>query len=153
LLLSAPGRIPALLHASAFQRLTSGMSYRSCVIPGVRIGDDEAMELVRENLIRLTWKEERICAMLGIQHHQGRAGYGATVPEALRDLAANIENQDITVWVRRPAKPLREDGMLKAACPECGEITEFTDFAEVIAFVCDECGAGVDVERAAEPET
>jgi hypothetical protein len=47
--------------------------------------------------------------------------------------------------VRRPAKQYREDGVLKAACPECGGVTEFTHFDKVIAFVCDQCGAGVDV--------
>jgi hypothetical protein len=69
-----------------------------------RISDDEAMELVRENLIRLTWKDDRICAMLGLEFHPDHAGFGETVPQALRDLAAKIEKQDITVWVRRPVK-------------------------------------------------
>jgi hypothetical protein len=75
------------------------------------------MELVRENLIRLTWKDDRICAMLGIEFHQDRAGFGETVPEALRDLAAKIEKQDLTVWVRRPAKPYRDEGALKLRAP------------------------------------
>jgi hypothetical protein len=110
------------------------------------------MELVRENLIRLTWRGDRICAMLGIEFHDGRAGFGMTVPEALRNLAATIEEQAITVWVRRPATQYREQGVLKAACPECGAVKEFTEFATVIAFVCDECGAAVDVEREPEAE-
>jgi hypothetical protein len=48
---------------------------------------------VRENLIRLTWKDDRICAMLGIEFHPDHAGFGETVPEALLDLAAKIEKQ------------------------------------------------------------
>src|SRR6516162_7249965 len=84
------------------------------------ISDDKAMELVRENLIRLTWKDGRICAMLGIEFHPDHAGFGETVPQALRGLAARIEKQDITAWVRRPAKQYRDEGALKAACPECG---------------------------------
>jgi hypothetical protein len=111
------------------------------------------MELVRENLIRVTWKHDRICAMLGIEFHPDHAGIGETVPQALRDLAAKIEKQDITVWVRRPAKQYRDEGALKAACPECGAVTEFTDFAKVMAFVCDHCGAGVDVEDEPEPDS
>ena len=118
-----------------------------------RIGDDEAMELVRENLIRLTWKDDRICAMLGIEFHPDHAGFGETVPQAPRDLAAKIEKRDITVWVRRPAKQYREEGVRKAACPECGAVTEFTEFAKVMAFVCDHCGAGVDVEGEPEPDS
>jgi hypothetical protein len=51
------------------------------------------MELVRENLIRLTWKDDRICAMLGIEFHPDHAGFGETVPEALLDLAAKIEKR------------------------------------------------------------
>jgi hypothetical protein len=77
-----------------------------------RIGDDEAIKLVRENLIRLTWKGDRICAMLGIEFHSDHIGFGETVAEALRDLAAKIEKQNITVWVRRPAKQYRDKGVL-----------------------------------------
>jgi hypothetical protein len=73
--------------------------------------------------------------MLGIEFHQDRAGFGETAPEALLDLAAKIEKQDITVWVRRPAKPYLDEDALKAACPECGAVMEFTDFAKVTAFV------------------
>jgi hypothetical protein len=55
--------------------------------------------------------------MLGIEFHEGRAGFGMTVPEALRDLAAIIEEPAITVWVRRPAKQYREKGVPQAECP------------------------------------
>jgi hypothetical protein len=53
----------------------------------------------------------------------------------------------------RPAKQYRDEGALKAACPECGAVTELTDFAKVMAFVCDHCGAGVDVEGEPEPDS
>ena len=93
-----------------------------------------------------------MCAMLGIEFHPDHAGFGETVPQAPRDLAAKIEKRDITVWVRRPAKQYREEGVRKAACPECGAVTEFTEFAEMMAFVCDQCGAGVDVEGEPDPD-
>ena len=35
--------------------------------------------------------------------------------------------------------------MLKAQCPECGPISDMSELEEVIAYVCDECGRGVDV--------
>jgi uncharacterized protein (DUF983 family) len=68
------------------------------------------------------------------------------VPEALRDLAALLERQDINVWVLRPAKLYHEHGVLKAACPECGTIHEFAKFDNLTVLVCDECGEGVDIE-------
>ena len=46
----------------------------------------------------------------------------------------------------RPAEQYLEDGVLKAACPECGTVHEMSDFDRANAFVCDECGAGVDVD-------
>jgi hypothetical protein len=76
------------------------------------------VELIRETLVRLTWKGDRICAMLGIDFQEDRAGFGFTVPEALRELAAQIDRRDITVWVQRPARPYREGEAVKVACPE-----------------------------------
>jgi hypothetical protein len=52
----------------------------------------------------------------------------------------------VSVWVPAAAKQYVENGVLKAACPECGAIIEMSDFSRVIAFVCDEYGAGVDVD-------
>jgi hypothetical protein len=40
----------------------------------------------------------------------------------------------------------------KPLAQKCGAVTEFTDFAKVMAFVCDHCGAGVDVEDEPEPD-
>jgi hypothetical protein len=71
---------------------------------------------------------------------------GASVPDALRKLAAEIESRAVTIWVPVAAKPYQEDGVLKAACPECGGVHEMSDFDRVIAFVCDYCGAGVSVD-------
>jgi endogenous inhibitor of DNA gyrase (YacG/DUF329 family) len=39
--------------------------------------------------------------------------------------------------------------VLRVPCPECGAVTEMTEFDAVIALVCDECGAGIDVEQEA----
>jgi hypothetical protein len=36
--------------------------------------------------------------------------------------------------------------------PRMRAVTEFTEFAKVMAFVCDQCGAGVDVEGEPNPD-
>ena len=73
------------------------------------------------------------------------SGFGDDVPEALMDLANRIRSEETTIWVSRPAKQFSEGGVLKCACPECGHIRDMGAFDEVIAYVCNECGAGVDV--------
>ena len=104
------------------------------------------MDLLRVRRIQLLWNTNQICARLGLGDRDYPAGFGETVPEALRNLANAIESRDLKVWVPRAAKPYTEDGVQKIACPECGAI-HASDFDHVIAFVCDECGAGVDVEE------
>ena len=104
------------------------------------------MELVKVHEIRLARKGEQILAVLGFDLNGDCKAAGATVAEALRNLATEIDRRDITVWVPRPATQYSDGGVLKAACPECGAVHEMGDFARVIAFVCDECGAGVDVD-------
>ena len=51
-------------------------------LPRCRIGDHEPVELIRETLIRLTWKRDRICAALGIDFQNDRTGVGMTVPRS-----------------------------------------------------------------------
>ena len=46
-----------------------------------------------------------------------------------------------------PGRRRAEGGVLKAACPECGYVSEMSEFASVIAYVCEGCGEGIDVER------
>jgi len=36
--------------------------------------------------------------------------------------------------------------MVKRACPECGHVIEMGGLDQVIAFLCEGCAAGVDVE-------
>jgi hypothetical protein len=50
-----------------------------------------------------------------------------------------------TIWVPHPARQFIEEGVVKCACPECGNIKEMAGFDEVIAYACNEFGAGVDV--------
>jgi hypothetical protein len=97
-------------------------------------------------MIQLTRNGDRICARLGFHNIDYPMGYGSTLAEALRDLANMLDKLELKVWVPKPAKPYREDGVLKVACPECGAIKE-SDFEQVIAFVCDSCGLGIDVEN------
>src|SRR5947208_1466712 len=104
------------------------------------------MELLRARDIQLMWDGDQICALVGIDLVKGVGGFGSTVPEALRDLASQIERQrEIEIWVPQKATQYVEDGVLKSACPECGHVHVMSDYDEVIAYVCDECGAGVDV--------
>jgi hypothetical protein len=97
------------------------------------------MELLRVRQIQLFWNRDGICARLGLGDREYPAGFGATVPEALRNLANAIAQRDIKVWDPRAAKPYTENGVQNIACPECGAI-HASDFDHVIAFVCDECG-------------
>jgi len=104
------------------------------------------MELLRAQMVQLTWKEERVCAKLGFFEKDYPAGYGSNAAEALRDLARAIEESGAKVWVPQSAKPYIEDGVQKVRCPECGDV-HVSDFDQVLAYVCDACGAGVDVEH------
>jgi hypothetical protein len=65
--------------------------------------------------------------------------------DALRNLVSEIDRRELSVCVPAATKQYVENGVLRAACPECGAIHEMNEFSRVIAFVCDECGAGVDV--------
>jgi hypothetical protein len=89
------------------------------------------------------WDGNKICALAGSDLQEGVSGFGEDVPEALIDLVNRIRSEDTTIWVPRPARQFVEDGVLKCACPECGHIKEMSGFDEVIAYVCNECGAGV----------
>lgn len=103
------------------------------------------MRLIRTREIGLMWDGDKICALAGDDLQEGIGGFGEDVPSALIDLANRICNEEATVWVPHQGKQFREDGVLKCACPECGHISVMSNFATVIAYVCDECGAGVDV--------
>ena len=76
---------------------------------------------------------------------EGVAGFGDDVPYAVIDLATRIRGEEPTIWVPHPARQFIEEGVVKCACPECGHIKEMAGFDEVIAYVCNEFGAGVDV--------
>lgn len=102
--------------------------------------------MVKAREIRLARKDDQIVAVLGFDLAGSCRAFGANTQDALRNLASEIDQREISVWVPAAAKQYVESGVLKAACPECGAIHEMGDFARVIAFVCDECGAGVDVD-------
>jgi hypothetical protein len=69
------------------------------------------MELLRAKMVQLIWKEARLCARLGLGDAGYPAGYGSTVPEALRDLARVFEESAVTVWVSRPGTVFTADGV------------------------------------------
>jgi len=104
------------------------------------------LRLIRTREIRLLWDGDKICALAGSDLQEGVSGFGDDVPEALEDLVNRIRSEETTLWVPREAKQFIEDGVVKCSCPECGHIKNMGGFDEVIAYVCNECGAGVDVE-------
>ena len=53
--------------------------------------------VLQENEIRLSWDGSQICALIGPDLVQGVAGFGDSVHDALRDLAANLVTEG--VWV------------------------------------------------------
>lgn len=91
------------------------------------------------------WDGNKICAPAGSDLQEGVGGFGEDVPEALTDLVNKIRSEETTIWVPQPAKQFIEEGVVKCACPECGYISVMGGFDEVIAYVCNACGAGVDV--------
>ena len=91
------------------------------------------------------WDGNKICAITGSDLQEGVSDFGDDVPEALIDLVNRIRSEETTIWVSRPAKQFIEHGVLKCACPECGHIRDMGALDEVIAYVRDEYGAGVDV--------
>src|SRR5690242_18707451 len=102
------------------------------------------MEILRTTQVQLLWRGERICARVGFFQKDAPAGFGDTLPEALRELALKLETAPIKIWIPRPAKVVIENGQQKLTCPECGAVHE-SGMDKVLAFVCDECGMGVEV--------
>jgi hypothetical protein len=88
----------------------------------------------------------KICALAGDDLQAGVSGFGDDVPSALIDLVNRIRAEETTIWVPQSAKQFLEDGVLKCACPECGDIRETGGFDEVIAYVCSAWGTDADVE-------
>jgi hypothetical protein len=97
--------------------------------------------LRRVYTVDLRREGERIQARI-----QDIQGTGDKLPDALRDLAGAIERSDLTIWVPPSAKTYTEDGQLKAQCPECGHVTTFRYFDGIVAYVCEGCGLGINVQ-------
>jgi hypothetical protein len=105
------------------------------------------VRLIRTREIRLLWDGDKVCALAGLDLQQGVSGFGDDAVEALTDLVNRIKSEETTIWVPRSAKQSIENGVVKCACPECGYVSEIYGFDKVIAYVCEGCGEGIDVER------
>jgi hypothetical protein len=53
--------------------------------------------VIQENLIRLSWDGNQICALVGPDLVAGVAGFGDSVHDALRELADNLVREG--VWI------------------------------------------------------
>jgi hypothetical protein len=73
------------------------------------------MELITATEIKLARKGSQILALVGFDLKGEPRASGATVPDALRNLAAEIERRYISIWVPAAAKPYRSEGVLQAA--------------------------------------
>jgi hypothetical protein len=104
------------------------------------------MEILNARHVELLLDNDGICALVGFEPQVGCCGFGLTVPEALRDLAAQLERGNITVWVPRKATYFVENRSVKSSCPECGHINDMQGFADVIAYICAGCGSAVELE-------
>ena len=47
-------------------------------------------------------------------------------------------------------KALASDAICSARCPRCGEVNAFPGFSSIDAFVCAQCGEGVEVSSSAQ---
>jgi hypothetical protein len=98
--------------------------------------------------VRLTFTDEQVRASVGNRPGPVCTASGTDVSVALRALADEIDQrQYLKVWLPRAAKQYSEDGVPKADCPECGYVITLMEGECVIAFVCDACSCGVDVEQ------
>jgi hypothetical protein len=57
----------------------------------------------------------RLCTLIRRDLQNGCAGFGANVSEALRDLAAQLEQRDIAMWMPQQAKQHIEGGVLQVS--------------------------------------
>ena len=80
------------------------------------------VELIKGTMVWLGWDGNKICYWTGFQ--EGIGGFGDSVPEALEDLAAQIRQKNITVWVSMPATQYKVNGLLKADCPAAEAFTK-----------------------------
>ena len=103
------------------------------------------MHLLRASEIKLLWSGDKLCALAGPDLEDGLAGFGTNATEALADLVKKLRAKNTTLWVPHPARSFREDGVLKCACPQCGHVSDMTGLEDVIAYVCEECGSGIEV--------
>ena len=135
---------------SAMNQTLRSVRYRESVTSAEPRWKDEIMSemaILKASSIELFRDEgDKIWAQIGIDPKFGMRGSGSTLPEALRRLAEHIEKSETAVWISRRAIQYVEDGVLKSQCPECGHIHEMPDMSEVFAYVCPECGSGVEAE-------
>ncbi len=49
-------------------------------------------------------------------------------------------------FAKKPDEVLQEQNICSATCPHCGAVLTFPGFEVIYAFVCRECGEGVDLK-------
>ena len=83
-------------------------------------------------------------ARLGLGDRDYPAGFGSTVPEGLEISPLPSKALTLKYGSHGPPSPIRKTVWKRS--PARGAV-HASDFDHVIAFVCDQCGAGVDVEE------
>jgi hypothetical protein len=76
--------------------------------PGDPKGPELTNRAYQSNTVNLYTDGKEICAMIGPDPVQGVSGYGASVHEALRDLADNLVKFGVWIEVSDPNHPWRD---------------------------------------------
>ena len=78
--------------------------------PGDPNGPELTNRVYQTNSVNLSTDGKEICAMIGPDPVQGISGYGASVHEALRDLADNLIKFGVWIEVTDSDHPWRDFG-------------------------------------------
>jgi hypothetical protein len=89
----------------------NGITCRTCISCGTVVldGHEAAWNggAYQANEVRLSTDGKEICAMIGMDPVRGLAGFGASVHEALRDLAEQLVACGVWIEVTDPNHPFR----------------------------------------------
>jgi hypothetical protein len=104
--------IAPVRHLSGMHVIFRGMEDEGKWEGPFKPGDPNGPELTnrayQSNTVNLSTDGKEICAMIGPDPVQGISGYGASVHDALRDLADNLVKFGVWIEVTDPNHPWRD---------------------------------------------